>query len=216
MSSDPRPPSAPPRGILLVVSSPSGAGKSTLCKRLRAEFPRLGFSVSYTTRSPRQGETDGVEYNFVDRAVFQEMVSRDEFAEYALVHDNMYGTAARPVLDALEAGQDLLFDIDFQGSRQLHQRFPDDVVRVFVLPPSLEELAGRLRKRNTDAPEVIERRLRMAERELAHYQEYEYLIVNDDLERAYDALRAVYLAHLHRVSRQEQAAIALLERGSVR
>jgi guanylate kinase len=207
---------APARGILLVVSSPSGAGKSTLCKRLRREFPELGFSVSYTTRAPRHGETDGVEYNFVDRSVFQEMVSRDEFAEYALVHDNMYGTAAKPVLASLEGGHDLLFDIDFQGSRQLHQRFPDDVVRVFVLPPSLDELAQRLRKRNTDAPEVIERRLRMAERELAHYDEYEYLIVNDDLDRAYDALRAVYLAQLHRVARQKHAAIALLERGVVR
>ena len=124
-----------PRGLLLVVSSPSGAGKSTLCKRLRDEFPKIGFSVSYTTRLPRPGETEGVEYHFVSSETFTEMVAREEFAEHALVHSNMYGTSVAQVNDALEAGRDLLFDIDFQGGRQLRDRFGDDVVSVFILPP---------------------------------------------------------------------------------
>ena len=199
------------RGVLLVVSSPSGAGKTTLCKRLRREFPQLGFSVSYTTRAPRTGETDGVEYNFIDRDRFQEMVGNDEFAEYAMVHGNMYGTSARQVSDALEGGQDLLFDIDFQGGRQLRNRFRDEVVLVFILPPSLRELERRLRQRATDADEVIQQRLKVARSELAHYDEYDYLIMNDDLDRAYDALRAIYVSALHRRQRRAAQAQALLE-----
>lgn len=198
------------RGLLLVVSSPSGAGKTTLCRRLRAEFPQLGFSISYTTRAPRPGETHGVEYFFVDRETFTEMVARDEFAEYALVHTNNYGTSAPLVREALAAGTDLLFDIDFQGGRQLRNKFPHDVVLVFILPPSLGELERRLRARNTDAPEVIDRRLRVAREELSHYGEYDYVIVNDDLDRAYDVLRGIYLSELHRTRRQREAAEAVL------
>jgi guanylate kinase len=200
-----------PRGVLLVVSSPSGAGKTTLCKRLRAEFPGLGFSVSYTTRPPRPGETDGVEYHFVDHQRFQEMAANDEFAEYAMVHGNMYGTAAQQVSDALDRGRDLLFDIDFQGGRQLRNRFPGEVVLVFILPPSLRELERRLRQRATDADEVIAQRLKVARSELAHYDEYDYLIVNDHLDHAYDALRAIYVAALHRRQRRAAQAQALLE-----
>src|SRR5688572_20945787 len=136
-----------PRGMLLVVSSPSGAGKTMLCNRLRKEFPALGFSVSYTTRAPRPGETDGVEYNFVDQATFQEMIAKDELAEYAMVHSNMYGTSAKQVRAALDESKDLLFDIDYQGGRQLRQKFPEDVVLVFILPPSIQELERRLRGR---------------------------------------------------------------------
>ncbi|MCH9683790.1 MAG: guanylate kinase [Deltaproteobacteria bacterium] len=200
-----RPPSKP-RGLLLVVSSPSGAGKTTLCTRLRSEFPRLGFSVSYTTRPPRPGETDGVEYNFVTPAVFQEMIARDEFAEYAMVHGNMYGTSSQRVADAIEDGHDLLFDIDYQGGHQLRQKFPDDVVLVFILPPSLKELERRLRGRGTDSNEVIERRIRVAREELRHYDEYDYLVMNDEIERSYDALRAVYLSQVH--TRQRLAPMA--------
>jgi len=198
----------------MVVSSPSGAGKTTLCNRLRDEFPQLRFSVSYTTRPPRAGERDGREYHFVSKERFEEMVYADAFAEYAQVHGNMYGTAVAPVEAALASGADVLFDIDFQGARQLaeHTRFKKDVVRVFILPPSLHELERRLRGRATDSAEVIERRLRMATQELRHYPEYEYLIVNDDIQRAYDALRAVYLAQLHRVARQEALAHGLLDR----
>lgn len=198
------------KGLLLVVSSPSGAGKTTLCRRLRAEFPQLGFSVSYTTRPPRPGETNGVEYFFVDPGEFTEMVARDEFAEYALVHGNNYGTSAALVSQALADGHDLLFDIDFQGGRQLRRKFPQDVVLVFILPPSLGELDRRLRSRGTDAPEVIDRRLRVARDEMGHYDEYDYVIVNDDLGRAYEALRAIYLSELHRCARQRRTAEAVL------
>lgn len=198
------------KGLLLVVSSPSGAGKTTLCRRLRDEFPQIQFSVSYTTRSPRAGEAHGREYFFVDRDDFTAMVARDEFAEYALVHGNNYGTSAGLVRDALASGTDLLFDIDFQGGRQLRRSFPHDVVLVFILPPSLGELQRRLQARNTDAPEVIERRLRVARDELSHYGEYDYVIVNDDLDRAYAALRAIYIAEAHRCARQREAAEAVL------
>ncbi len=198
------------RGLLLVVSSPSGAGKTTLCARLREEFPSLGFSVSYTTRPARKGETDGVEYNFVDMPTFQEMVARDEFAEYAMVHGNMYGTSAQRVQDVIDDGKDILFDIDYQGGRQLRQKFPDDVVLVFILPPSIKELEKRLRGRGTDSNEVIERRIRVAREELRHYDEYDYLVMNDELERAYDALRAVYLSQMHTRARQAAAAEKVL------
>jgi len=199
-----------PRGLLMVVSSPSGAGKTTLCTRLRAEYPSLGFSVSYTTRPPRPGETDGVEYNFVDQPRFQEMIARDDFAEYAMVHGNMYGTAAQRVADAIEDGRDLLFDIDYQGGRQLRRKFPDDVVLVFILPPSLKELERRLRGRGTDSNEVIEGRVRVAREELRHYDEYDYLVMNDELDRAYDALRAIYLAQVHACVRQTPTAEQVL------
>lgn len=197
---------AKPRGLLLVVSSPSGAGKTTLCTRLREEFPRVGFSVSYTTRPPRAGERDGIEYHFVDQPTFQEMIVRDEFAEHAMVHGNLYGTSAKRVAEAIEDGRDLLFDVDYQGGQRLRQKFPQDVVLVFILPPSLRELERRLRGRGTDSNEVIERRIRVAREELRHYGEYDYLVMNDDIERAYDALRAVYLSQVH--TRVRMAALA--------
>ncbi len=204
MSSDPR------RGLLLVVSSPSGAGKTTLCNRLRDEFRRLEFSVSHTTRPPRPGETNGVEYTFTPKEEFQEMVSRDEFAEYAMVHGNMYGTLASRVRESIDSGRDLLFDIDYQGGRELRSKFREDLVSVFILPPSIRELERRLRSRNTDSEDVIARRVRVAREELKHYAEYDFLIMNEELEQAYDALRSVYLAHLHARSRQASIADAVI------
>lgn len=198
------------RGLLFVVSSPSGAGKTTLCNRLRGEFPRLEFSVSYTTRPPRTGEQHGVDYYFVDQSTFQEMIAKDEFAEYAMVHGHMYGTSARLVGEALSEGRDLLFDIDYQGGRKLKQSFPADVVLVFILPPSIRALEERLRRRATDADDVIQRRLRVAREELRHYDEYDFLVMNDDLQKAYDALRAVYLSAQHRTGRQAALAEAVL------
>ncbi|HWB75238.1 MAG TPA: guanylate kinase [Nannocystaceae bacterium] len=192
------------------MSSPSGAGKTTLCNRLRAEFPRLEFSVSYTTRAPRAGETDGVEYHFVDQNLFQEMIAKDEFAEYAMVHGHMYGTSAALVNSALERGRDLLFDIDYQGGRKLRQSFPHDVVSVFILPPSIRALADRLKRRATDHQDVIDRRLRVAQEELRHYHEYDYLVMNDDLDRAYDALRAIYVATQHATHRLRALADGVL------
>ena len=181
------------RGILVIVSSPSGAGKTTLTRRLLKEFPNLTFSVSYTTRPMRTGETDGVDYHFVSAAVFDEMVARGEFAEHFFVHGNHYGTAKAPVEEALAAGRDMIFDVDWQGGAALSAQWPNDCLKVFILPPNLTVLAQRLRSRATDSAEVIERRLRKAIEELGHYAEYKHLIVNDDLERAYPVLRAVYL-----------------------
>ena len=203
-------------GLLVVVSSPSGAGKTTLCHRLLREFPQLIFSVSYTTRPERGGEQAGVDYHFVDEPTFQRMVDEGEFAESAEVHGNRYGTTVSAVRQALEGGRDVLFDVDYQGGRQIKARFQREAVLVFVLPPSLEELERRLRRRATDAPDVIERRLRKAHDELKQYAVYDYLIVNDDLERAYDRLRAVYLASACTSLRMGQVAEHLVKESESR
>jgi guanylate kinase len=182
------------RGVLVIVSSPSGAGKTTLTRRLLTEFgPQLEFSVSYTTRPMRPGEVDGRDYWFVTPETFQQMVERQEFAEHAWVHQNRYGTAKAPIDAALGAGRDVIFDVDWQGGRHLSERWPQDSLKIFILPPDEEALARRLRQRATDAPDVIARRLAKAKEELEHYGEYEHLIVNDELERAYGLLRAIYL-----------------------
>lgn len=185
------------RGTLIIVSSPSGAGKTTLTRRLLEEFaaatPGLSFSVSYTTRLQRPGEVEGRDYHFVMPDEFDRMIERGEFAEHATVHGNRYGTAQAPVEAALEAGQDVIFDVDWQGATALAARWPQDSLKIFILPPDLDILASRLRTRATDAPEVIDRRLRKALEELGHYHEYQHLIVNDDLARAYGVLRAIYL-----------------------
>jgi guanylate kinase len=178
----------------LVVSSPSGAGKTTLCRKLTSEFPALAFSVSYTTRPPRAGEREGVDYHFVDVDRFEAMVRDGELAEWAYVHGNRYGTSVAAVRQAIDGGRDVLFDIDHQGSRQIRARFGRDVVAAFILPPSIAELERRLLTRATDAKEVIERRMLKAREEIDHYQIYDYLIVNDDLERAYLELKSVYVA----------------------
>jgi guanylate kinase len=184
----------PDRGVLVIVSSPSGAGKTTLTRRLLGEFgPQLEFSVSYTTRPIRPGEVDGRDYHFVSPEIFERMVLAHEFAEHAFVHGNRYGTAQGPIEAALAAGRDVIFDVDWQGGAALSARWPLDSLKIFILPPNLAILESRLRARATDAPEVIERRLLKAIEELGHYDEYKFLIVNDDLERAYRVLRAIYL-----------------------
>jgi guanylate kinase len=198
-------------GLLVVVSSPSGAGKTTLCHRLIGEFPDLIFSVSYTTRQKRRGEEEGVDYFFVDPPNFEQMVAREEFAEWAEVHGHRYGTTVAAVRQALEGGKDVLFDIDYQGGRQIKAKFKNEAVLVFVLPPSLAELEARLRKRATDEPEVIERRLHKAHDELKQYGLYDYLIVNDDLPSAYDRLRAIYLAAHCEIDRVGYVAEALVK-----
>jgi guanylate kinase len=182
------------RGVLVIVSSPSGAGKTTLTRRLLQEHaPQLEFSVSYTTRPIRPGEVDQRDYHFVSPDVFEGMVGRGEFAEHAFVHGNRYGTAQAPVEAALARGRDVIFDVDWQGGAALSARWPADSLKIFILPPDLDVLASRLRTRATDAPGVIERRLAKAIEELEHFPEYQHLIVNDDLERAYATLRAMYL-----------------------
>ena len=182
------------RGVLVIVSSPSGAGKTTLTRRLLKEFEgQLEFSVSYTTRPMRPGEVNGKDYWFVDPERFQQMVERGEFAEHAWVHSNRYGTAQPPVEKALAAGRDIIFDVDWQGGAALSARWPEDSLKIFILPPSEEALELRLRQRATDPQNVIEARLRKAKDELEHFNEYQHLIVNDDLDRAYQILRAIYL-----------------------
>jgi guanylate kinase len=199
------------RGVLVIVSSPSGAGKTTLTRRLLTEFPRLEFSVSYTTRPIRPGEVDGRDYHFVTPEGFEDMVRRGEFAEHAFVFGNRYGTAQAPIEAALARGSDVIFDVDWQGGAALSARWPADSLKIFILPPSIEVLAARLRTRATDSAEVIERRQRKALEELGHYNEYQHLIVNDDLERAYAVLRAIYLTRRYGVVDRPDVAYPLAE-----
>jgi guanylate kinase len=197
------------RGILLVISSPSGAGKTTLA-HLLAQQEKLEFSVSYTTRAPRNGEREGVDYKFVTEDEFSRMIDRGEFAEWAVVHGNRYGTAVHTVNRALEDGKDYLFDIDYQGGAQIRRQWPDESVLVFILPPSMAELERRLRRRATDSPEAIDRRLAMATRELEHFAEYDYLVVNDNLETALKELSSIYVAARSALRRRGHIGHALL------
>jgi len=189
------------RGSVIVISAPSGSGKSTLVKRLMAASPGLRFSISYTTRPPRATEKHGEDYFFVSRKVFEHMARRGEFVEWADVYGHLYGTAQKQLQAAQEAGQDILLDIDVQGHQQVRRRLPE-AVSVFILPPSFPELSRRLRDRGSDAPEEIERRLQTARKEIAHWAEYDYLVVNDHLENATQALRAIVQAGRFRRSSQ--------------
>ena len=187
------------RGVMLVLSSPSGAGKSSIARSLLspgkdAGAPEVTLSVSVTTRPRRGSEVDGVHYKFLSERDFAVMRERDELLEWAEVHGNFYGTPRGPVEEALAAGRDVLFDIDWQGTLQLYDKARDDIVSIFILPPSMAELKSRLERRAEDSPEVIERRLANARTEIAHWQEYDYVIVNDDLDRALADVRAILAA----------------------
>jgi guanylate kinase len=193
------------RGSIFVISAPSGSGKSTLVRRLLACVPGLRFSVSYTTRPPRRGEKHGRNYFFVARREFRRMIAAREFVEWANVFGHLYGTSHGQLRAAQEAGQDILLDIDVQGHRQVRRRLPV-AVSIFVLPPSYRELERRLRYRHSDAPEVIERRLNDACREIRHWPEYDYLVVNDRLEKAARALQAIVeAARLRREVQRDRA-----------
>ncbi len=197
--------SARVRGSIIVISAPSGAGKSTLVKRLLAALPGLRFSVSCTTRPPRPGEKNARDYFFVTRERFQRMIAAEEFVEWADVFGHLYGTSRRQLRAAQEAGKDILLDIDVQGHRQVRKKLPE-AVSIFVLPPSFRELVRRLRARHSDTPDVIERRLRDARKEIRHWPEYDYLVVNDRLPQAVQALRAaVEAARVRRQTQQERA-----------
>ncbi|WP_022685840.1 guanylate kinase [Sphingomonas phyllosphaerae] len=190
------------RGVLFVLSSPSGAGKSTIARMLLASEPELSLSVSATTRAIRRGEEDGRDYHFVSLDTFREMASNHEFLEWAHVFDQRYGTPRAPVDAMLSAGKDVLFDIDWQGAQQLHQIAGGDVVRVFILPPSMEELRRRLEGRGTDAQEIIERRMSRADAEISHWDGYDYVLVNDDVETCFAKVKTILASERLKRSRQ--------------
>jgi guanylate kinase len=187
---------------LLVLSSPSGAGKTTLAKRLLAADPGLAMSVSVTTRKPRPGEVDGEDYRFITREEFKRLEAQGELLEWAEVHGNSYATPKAPVLAALEAGEDMLFDIDWQGARQLKARLGDDVASVFILPPEGKALERRLRARGQDTAEVMARRVAAAAAEIAHWQEYDYVLVNADIDASLAGLTAILTAERLKRTRQ--------------
>jgi guanylate kinase len=190
------------RGLMFVLSSPSGAGKTTLSRMLVAETPALQMSVSATTRPMRPGEVDGRDYLFVDKPKFEAMVKRDELLEWATVFDNRYGTPRAPVEAALSAGQDILFDIDWQGTQQLRSRSPNDVVSVFILPPSVQALEQRLHTRAQDSDEVIRGRMKKAGDEMSHFDAYDYIVVNDNIGIAFEAVKSILRAEQLKRERQ--------------
>lgn len=189
-----------PQGLLLVVSGPSGAGKGTICNLMREALPELAYSVSVTTRQPREGEVDGKDYFFKTVAQVKDMIFRGELLEYAQVYGNYYGTPKPYVQQLLNEGKDVLLEIDIQGALQIKKVFPDGVF-IFVVPPSLEELRARIYKRGTDAEDVIEKRLRAATGELEYASEYDYIIVNDDAEKATKRVLTLMEAERYRAGR---------------
>jgi len=199
------PPHVTRRGLLLVLSSPSGAGKTTLSKRLLAADPHIRMSVSVTTRKPRRDEVDGRDYAFIDKVEFDRLQTAGELLEHAEVHNNYYGTPKAPVVQAVAAGEDMLFDIDWQGARQLKEKMGDDVVAVFILPPDGRALERRLKTRNQDDAQVVARRMAAAAAEIKHWGEYDYVIVNADIEASDAGLRTILAAE--RLKRTRQAGL---------
>ncbi|QLH39637.1 MAG: guanylate kinase [Defluviicoccus sp.] len=194
------------RGLMLVLSSPSGAGKSTIARALLANDTRLTMSVSATTRSPRPGEIDGLDYRFVEHDLFESMVAAGEMLEHALVFGNRYGSPRGPVEQLLAAGRDVLFDVDWQGTQQLRQNAASDLVSVFILPPSRAELERRLHTRAQDSEEVVRGRMAKAADEMSHWAEYDYIVVNHDIEQAVADVTAILAAE--RLRRRRQLGLA--------
>jgi guanylate kinase len=198
------------RGLMFVLSSPSGAGKTTLSRMLVAETPGLQMSVSATTRPKRPGEVEGKDYYFVDQRRFDAMVANGELLEWATVFENRYGTPRAPVEAALSAGQDVLFDIDWQGTQQLRDRSPNDVVSVFILPPSVQALEQRLHTRAQDSEQVIRGRMRKAGDEMSHFDAYDYIIVNDNIGIAFEAVKSILRAE--QLKRERQVGLSTFVR----
>jgi guanylate kinase len=190
------------RGIMVVLSSPSGAGKTTLTKQILNTSKNILMSVSATTRQPRPGEVDGEDYIFLSKSKFSEMIDNDEFLEYAKVFDNFYGTPRAPVEDALAGGFDIVFDIDWQGAQQLTQAAANDLVKIFILPPNVQELENRLRSRAQDSDDVIARRMSKSENEISHWAEYDYIIINEDITEAIEELNTIVNAERMKRLRQ--------------
>jgi len=194
------------RGLMLVLSSPSGAGKTTISRRLLEEDDNLAMSVSVTTRPMRPGEVEGRDYFFIDQARFQEMVDQRELLEHATVFGNSYGTPRGPVEDALSAGRDILFDVDWQGAQLLNAAMPEDLVSVFVLPPSAEELHRRLVNRASDPEDVVRHRMAKASGEMSHWDSYDYVVVNEDIDVSVSGVRSILYAE--RLRRERQVGMA--------
>jgi guanylate kinase len=192
----------PRRGLMFILSSPSGAGKTTIARRLLEAEDNLAMSVSVTTRPMRDGEVEGRDYHFVGRAAFEEMVAKDAFLEWAEVFGNCYGTPRARIDEHLAQGHDVLFDVDWQGAQQLSQRAGDDVVSVFLLPPSIAALEGRLRARGTDSEEVIAGRMERARAEISHWDAYDYVVVNDEIDRCFAEVRTILHAERLKLARQ--------------
>ncbi len=190
------------KGILFIISAPSGAGKTTLCSRLQNICSGLKISVSYTTRNPRQGEIDGVHYFFVKEKNFNKMISNGEFAEWAKVHDNLYGTSKGKIDEMVTQGFDVLLDIDVQGGKQIKENIPDSV-QIFILPPNMKVLEERLRNRMSDSEDIILRRISRAQVEIEEYKRYDYVIVNNTLDEALFELKSIVLAERAKVSRAD-------------
>lgn len=190
------------RGLMLVLSSPSGAGKSTIARNLLESDPGLELSVSVTTRPRRASEIDSVHYHFVSQRDFERLRDSDSLLEWAEVHGNFYGTPREPAEIAMGQGRDMLFDIDWQGANQLSEKMPADIVSIFILPPSMKELKARLKRRAEDQDAVIETRLKNAKLELEHWRDYDYVVVNDDLNRAFAAVRSIVTAERLRRDRR--------------
>jgi guanylate kinase len=190
-------------GAVLVLSGPSGAGKSSLIRKIIDDIGECYFSISTTTRPMREGEVEGVDYHFVDKEEFEREIEEDQFLEYALVHGNYYGTSMRPVKEALGEGKLVIFDIDVQGNAAVQNRLGDITTSVFITPPTLSELKKRLENRSTDAPDVIERRIKMARKEIQRVSEYEYLLINDDLDEAANKLRVIATTARYKKSNDE-------------
>jgi len=190
------------RGLLIVLSSPSGAGKSTIGRKLMEEDPTITMSISATTRQKRPGEVDDVDYHFVSDEEFERLVDADELAEWAYVFEHRYGSPKEPIKEALRLGRDTLFDIDWQGTQQLEYAFRTDLVRIFILPPSMAELRRRLEDRGTDQPEVIDFRMKRAAAEIGHWAEYDYVLINEDVEQCTRKVQAIVAAERLRRERQ--------------
>jgi guanylate kinase len=198
------------RGLMFVLSSPSGAGKTTLSRLLIERTPGLKMSVSATTRPRRRGEVDGRDYFFVDKSSFESMADRNELLEWATVFDNRYGTPREPVEEALAAGQDVLFDIDWQGTQQLREKARADVVSVFILPPSAADLEKRLHTRAQDSDAVIRGRMNRATHELSHWAEYDYIIINHDIDAAFAQVQSILMAE--RLKRERRSGLTIFVR----
>jgi guanylate kinase len=189
------------RGLMIVLSSPSGAGKTTISRVLMERDNNLTMSVSVTTRVPRPGEVEGQDYYFVDKATFETMVGEGNMLEHAKVFDNFYGTPKEPVEAALKAGSDVMFDVDWQGTQQLVENAAKDLVRVFIMPPSMEELERRLYARAQDSEEVVRKRLAEAVAEISHYPEYDYIVVNTDIDDSVNRVEAILIAERLKTTR---------------